>query len=293
MASSHCSLQPTTPVSVAAQALLAKNLKRTRRRLRLAATALPDEVEHVHRLRISTRRSLAALDVFREYLPAGRAERIAKQMTKLRQLAAQARDLDVMIQQRDADLSSERKLLKRLRKNRLQAQKPIVSAYDSLRKRKSYRHECRKLLASLDRFDSAIQPQFSTWATRKLAIYVAVFFSQSPLDVTELKELHRFRVAAKKFRYILEILQPAFPANTYALVMPAFQRLQELLGQVNDHAVAIDRIRFMKDQGLKVDDGVLQREQEGLDSVRREFASWWTPETASELQQKLETLASL
>jgi CHAD domain-containing protein len=290
MSSDKLSLQATTPVTVAARMLLSRNLKRTWRRLRLAVTASQNDIEHVHRLRISTRQSLAALEVFREYLPARRAERVVGQLNEFRQIAAQARDFDVMIQKRGADSSPDRKLLKRLRKSRRQAQEPIVAVHDLLRRQNTYRQECRKLLKSLDRFDSAIQPQFSVWANRKLAISQAVFLSQSPADVTDLRQLHRFRIAAKKFRYTLEILQPAFQGNAYELVMPDFKRLQDLLGSINDHAVAITRIRLMKKKGYTIDDPVLQRENEGLDSSRQEFAKWWTPETAGDLQQKLKSL---
>ena len=119
MANDKFSLHATTPVTVAARVLLSQNLKRTWRRLRLAANASQKDIEHVHRLRISTRRSLAALEVFREFLPARRTEQVARQLNQLRQIAANARDYDVMIQKRKADGSPDRKLLKRLRKSRL------------------------------------------------------------------------------------------------------------------------------------------------------------------------------
>ena len=145
------------------------------------------------------------------------------------------------------------------------------------------------MLKSLDRLDSANQPQFSVWANHKLAISLIVFLSQSPADVKDLKQLHRFRIASKKFRYALEILQPAFQSNAYELVMPEFKRLQDLLGRINDHAVAMDRIRMMKKK-YKIDDEVLRQEMTGLDSSQREFANWWTREAASDLRQKLESL---
>ena len=122
MANDKFALQATTPVTDAAKKLLSRNLKRTWRRLRLAATASQKGIKHVHRLRISTRRSLATLEVFREYLPASCAERVAKHLNEFRQIAAKARDYDVMIQKHALDSSSEHKLLKRLRKSRRKAQ---------------------------------------------------------------------------------------------------------------------------------------------------------------------------
>lgn len=289
MANDKLGLQATTPVTDAAKILLSRNLKRTWRRLSLAATASQNDIKHVHRLRISTRRSLAALEVFREYLPASRFECVAEHLNEFRHIAANARDFDVMIQKRAADSSLDRKLLKRLRKSRRKAQKPIVSVHDSLRPKNTYWQACRRLLKSLDRFGSANQPQFSVWANHKLAIFLIVFLSQSPADVTDLKQLHRFRIAAKKFRYTLEILQPAFQSNAYELVMPEFKRMQNLLGRINDHAVAMDRIQLMKKKH-KIDNEILRLEMEGLDSSRRTFANWWTREAASDLRKKLESL---
>ena len=52
--------------------------------------------EHVHRLRVATRRTLAALDVFRDVLPPRRAAWFRKRLRLLRQAAGDARDLDVL-----------------------------------------------------------------------------------------------------------------------------------------------------------------------------------------------------
>lgn len=283
-------LQPKTPVAIAAGILLSQNLNKVRRRLRLAAEFADEDIEHVHRLRISTRRSIAALEVFREFLPARRLERIARQLNQIRSVSATARDLDVLIERHESN-SSDCQLVKRLKRKRKKAQKPIVESYQRLRCQKQFQQDCRKLLKALDQINTSAQPSFEKWSRQKLSIYVSQFFSQRPADLSDLRELHRFRIVAKKFRYVLEILKKAFPATTFKNVSPQFKRLQDELGHINNRAVALERFIRMAKKGRHVDERVLKRERDCLDASIQRFAEWWTIKTANKVRQQFETIS--
>src|SRR5262249_22855308 len=63
------------------------------------------DIEHVHRLRVATRRAGAALRIFESCLPDKTFRRVRKQLRAMRRAAGEARDWDVFI----ADLLQRRK----------------------------------------------------------------------------------------------------------------------------------------------------------------------------------------
>ena len=91
--------------------------------------------EHVHRLRVATRRTLAAFDVFRDVLPAKRAAWFRKRLRLLRRAAGDARDLDVLtgrLGQNDARPSARARLVAMLSKQRTVSRGPIRELYERL-----------------------------------------------------------------------------------------------------------------------------------------------------------------
>jgi len=277
------------PVSDAARIMLSRVFKEVRQNLVSAAKFADEDIENVHRLRISTRRTVAALEVFREFLPANRLLVIAQQLTQIRDAAGTARDLDVLIQSQSKASKQRRKLVKQLKKDRKKAQTPIAEAYKQAIRQNSFRNDCRSLLKALDRIDTDNQPSFENWASLKLAIYVSRFFSQRPVEMSDLRKLHRFRIEAKKFRYILGVLKPALPPKAIKKLRPNFRRLQDEIGKINDHAVAISRIRKLKQKGVKIDKQMAKQEQAQLNASIERFAKWWTEETANSLQKRFES----
>jgi len=84
-----------TPASHVARRALRKRLDAVWTELQGAAGERPD-AERVHRLRVATRRTLAAVDAFADLLPAKRRDWFAKRLRKLRRAAGETRDLDVL-----------------------------------------------------------------------------------------------------------------------------------------------------------------------------------------------------
>src|SRR5206468_932768 len=63
--------------------------------LHLALTEPDKDPEHVHQLRVGTRRATAALDIFADCLPAKVYKTARKQLRRIRRAAGAARDWDV------------------------------------------------------------------------------------------------------------------------------------------------------------------------------------------------------
>src|SRR3954452_6464358 len=87
-----------TTVSDASRCSLVVRLAVVAHTLPLAAHLSEHDIEHVHRLRVATRRAAAALKLYRDWLPQKSARWFKKRLRQIRRAAGEARDLDVLIQ---------------------------------------------------------------------------------------------------------------------------------------------------------------------------------------------------
>lgn len=286
MAKPRHNLKPEIAVADAARIILRIQLNQVRNNLNLAAKLAAQDTEYVHQLRVSTRRAVAALEAFREYFPIKRFNRTIEQLNEIRRCASRARDLDVMILAQDDSLSA--KQLRRLHRERDQAQHPILEMYHWQKLHRTIRKNEKKILRTLKEIDAVHQPSFATWANLKLGVYAARFFSQHPVDMAELKQLHQFRIEAKKLRYALEVLAPALPRKSIKKIRSTFKRLQDELGHINDLTVAIDRSKKSTQGGETK--ASCKRHSADLDQALLEFAEWWTPERSGKFKKRFDSL---
>ncbi len=286
-------IQPDTSVAVAAKQLLKYQLEQVWLRLKLAAQFAQDDIENIHQLRIATRRSIATLDIFRDYLSPRLRRRTSKELKQIRRVVAHARDLDVLIQQLSAASIKDRSLLKKLKKKRRKVQLPVVATFRKLNHKNRFYRDCRKLIQSLEKRKRSQRNTFAECARTVLGSSTAGFFKRRPDDVTDLTQLHRFRIAAKTFRYRLEVIELAFPPKAFLPIIKDMKRLQELLGTLNDHAVAIARFRRMKSKGHKIKSRVISSELDGLTKSKVKFEDWWTPERAEGIRRRIDVFTSL
>lgn len=287
------SIKRQTPVHIAAAALFGDLLRQVRRWLQRVEKGSPKErVEAIHQLRVSTRRAMAALVLFDEFFPPGHAQWYAKWLQKIRRAAGSARELDVMMHDLEVsgevDVKTRSQLLKKLRKQRQQADQPIVDICQQLKGGKRLEKRWKK---TSSRMLSVPRPYFpfGEWAHGKLQQEITRFFSAHPEDMEDGDQLHEFRIASKHFRYALELLKPAFPKQRYAQVMPVMLRLQDRLGRINDHVTALQRLkRWPKDKprGRKA----IRLEKKRLHQAIAEFGFWWTDKRLARLEKWLEAL---
>src|SRR5262245_48894926 len=90
-------LTPETPLVEAARRALALRLQVVADHLPKAVAAAEEDVEHVHQLRVATRRADAALRLFHLCLPRKVYRRARKRLRKIRRAAGAARDWDVFL----------------------------------------------------------------------------------------------------------------------------------------------------------------------------------------------------
>jgi CHAD domain-containing protein len=263
--------------------------------LPLAADKAAEDIEHVHHLRVWTRRAGAALKLYAELLPKRRAAWMTKQLKRLRRAANEARDLDVLAQRLatgDGAPEAER-WLEKVRRQRAEAQKPIVAIHERLQREHRLERRIRKLLQRVRPRAQAdakpVPPRFGDWARACLRPIVQRFFAAVPAEESDALALHQFRIRGKELRYALELLAGAFPADVYDQLYPLVETLQDKLGAINDLTTAQARLRrHLPAAGDSAAADHLRKrlagEEAHLAEARQDFQDWWTPPTRATLR---------
>jgi CHAD domain-containing protein len=237
----------------------------------------------VHDLRVAVRRFQQALVIFAPCFPAKDTKKTGRRLKKLMALAGEVRNCDVaarLLSRSGKDPALDQKISAQ--------RKQACTRLTMLLKRQADRHWYTKWRARLAEADAAIQPHFShsvieSVAGEFLPRMAKEFFTNGDRAAetkASARKLHHFRIAAKKFRYTLELLEPVYGPGLRARLEP-IRALQSLLGDVNDCRTARDLIAAW--QGSQEFDARLRRRQR---RKAREFAALWNETLAGPKQAR-------
>lgn len=260
--------------------------------LPLAAEHSDENVEFVHLLRVWTRRSMAAITLYKKFLPKKQLRSLRKKLERIRHVAGEARDLDVLTGQIMPPESEESKALAdRIRRQREKAQRPIHRCFRRMHKRKRLEKLLKNLLHSLSDNGESDQ-SFGNWAQAAMRCVADRFNRAFPSDEKDLRAMHHFRIRVKNLRYAMELLAPALPAELKDSVYPRVEELQELLGKINDRAAAMTRLsKWLATCPRRVDRYELRKrlsqENEQLIQAQTCFYGWWTLDVQSQIRDSL------
>lgn len=283
---------PDGSAARAARVTLQRRLRAVRQLLQSAARRSEETPEYVHQLRVSTRRAMAAMQGYAELLPKRKAAKMEKRLRQIRKHAGDAREYDVLLQRllerEDADRMAP--LAERIVALRVAAQGPIVCVERKLRERhfgKKIKRLVHKIRAPHDRREMT----FRDWARVGVSRNVEAFFTAADGDLNDIHALHAMRIEGKLLRYALEYSADAFGPELRSEIYPEIERLQSLLGRVNDHASALVHYETWKPQWTEPDESALLEElitaeTAALREARQEFFRWWTPQRAAELKRR-------
>lgn len=293
---------PDQPVEEVAQRVVEARVEVVWQFLPLAAAGPVEDVELVHQLRVSSRRAMAALEIFDPLLPSRRTVWLTKQLKRVRQAAGTARDLDVLIKRLRDQLAgvgdaSCAALLQSAERLRQQAQQPIREIQEKLQ-RKDFPQRLAAVVKRIRLRGTAgrvQKPTFGQTARRELRTLVDDFFAAAANDLTDYDALHGFRIEGKRLRYAMEVFAGAFEPGFRKTLYPLVESLQEKLGEVNDHCAALAMFAAWPD---KTDDPALAAalaaltkcEQSVLETSRGQFLEWWTAERCQDLAARFATL---
>jgi CHAD domain-containing protein len=211
--------------------------------------------EYVHQLRVATRRSHVAFRVFGQVVPEKLQKRWLRRLRKVRRQAGPARDLDVLLERTGpvADQKRETKelvaLLRDLRRRLQRALQKDLATHPWPR----YPQELAELIERVRWRAQGPEPTWAAAAFQALQQPMLDYLEAGQLLLTahdhhDITRLHAFRIQSKRVRYRFEICSAIFAEGPHRALVRRLTTIQQRLGQINDHAVAIRQMnRWLRD----------------------------------------------
>lgn len=224
---------------------LEERFKNYRERLAVASESRSEDA--IHDLRVASRRILEAFGVLEGALDEKEVRPVRKGLRRWMRRSGSVRDLDVVIQLSEdapADNDAAGHFAEQLRERRRAEAARLFRFLDEGRPWDGKGDAERMTLA----MDAA--PQSSIWDLSLTPAQNAVLALPLLLERYVLlgdrliagqspgKDYHRFRLRTKRLRYTLELFGELYPARKYAAFLAKCKRFQDLLGMLQDSAVA-------------------------------------------------------
>jgi len=207
------------------------------------------DLEHIHRMRVASRRLRVRLALFADCFPPKKAADWRGPVRRLTRALGQARDTDVQIHyiqtvadglEKDQRGPGVARILLRLSQRRQRLQGRVIKSLDRLQAGGALAEiekEARRLRISLRMHPGEAGPSAAARALARDAILprleemmgFEIYVTQPERE----KELHQMRIAAKRFRYAMEVFAAWYPHNLKA-ELKAVRAVQEMLGDVHD-----------------------------------------------------------
>ena len=290
-------IDPDESVCEAARRSLQARLAAVIHYLPLAAYHASQDVEHVHRLRVSTRRAMAALQLYGDWLPGKRARWVRKRLKKIRRTAGKARDLDVLAQKLSREHGEQvAPIVAKIAEERESVQPVITRLAKRMRRRDRLVRKTATLVEGIRSpgglCETSSTTRFREWARERLAEVVAQFCAAQPAADADVAALHQFRIRAKELRYAVELLTPAFAEELRKTHYPVIEELQERLGKLNDRATARNQLLGWATDAAAADERnffceAADQEMAHLLDELNAFRQWWTQERSQQLADGL------
>jgi len=188
----------------------------------------PDE-EAVHDLRVSIRRLWAALRYFREFTGDAYGARMKQTLKPVMKLAGEVRNRDIALAfGQEAKLSSRSALVSRLTQERKKAVEPLRQAIAKPKWRVTIKGD----------------PEAKPTPPVDLFAKFHRRGAKAARDKADWDDLHRFRLQAKRLRYVLEIYEPFYGPGLKRRI-EKIRKIQQVLGEINDAetVLALDAVR--------------------------------------------------
>src|SRR5262245_42590271 len=248
-------LEAATPLADAARHVLTVRLEVVRDRLPLALDQADEDPEHVHQLRVGTRRAGAALEIFACCLPDKVYKVARKQLRKVRRAAGEARDWDVFLlgltQPERPPTLKQRAGFDFLighavaRRDAAQAHLQDVAADYPF----SFDRFIAETVAAVHKPHGAEAGYtLIDLARPMLSRLLGELDAAAAEDLNDYGHLHRVRIIGKRLRYAMEVFADCFSPPFRMELYPAVEQMQEMLGRANDSHVATQRLEGLREK---------------------------------------------
>ena len=258
--------------------------------LPLAAEKSDEDVEHVHQLRISVRRSAEAVRVFSGLMEDADVDPLRDRLRRIRLAADDARNWDVMAERFSRGGGISAQISERIKARRREVQGPIVAVYQETTG-DSWEATIENLVQELESHRQGGKAAVRTAGASVPGPGGQKVLRAAASDLTTAESLHGLRIRTKKLRYTMEIVAVAFDSAFRKRLYPQVTLFQDLLGTLNDHATAKtlfgDWLLMSQDAQQKAFlEGLLLAEEQATEDLRAAFLATWTPQAVSSLKRR-------
>jgi CHAD domain-containing protein len=272
-------LSPSMPAADAAAVTLAARFEVVRHFLPLAVEKPHENPEYIHQLRVGTRRAAAALRIFGEFLPRKHARAARRSLRKLRRAAGAARDWDVFMMglthagalKGPTGRAALDFLAGYAMGERSAAQVELVQA--AAKEGPDFVEESLALPGRVQHGSDPVAARFGDLAATQFGELLRAFNDAATAKSTDPAQMHRLRILGKRLRYALEVFAGCFPLEFKDAVYPRLERLQEILGGVQDAAVGVEQLQSLRDRLKKSGSLLFPRIGKGLEAYLRAVRS--------------------
>jgi len=289
-------------VTEAAQRVLSVRLGHVLERLPAAVEHPDEDIEHVHQLRVGTRRAAAAVRIFAGTLGANLHRRIRRTLKAIRRGAGAARDWDIFLESINTRLRrrtvSQQAGLDFLlgfgQGHRAAAQEYLRHATDG---------QSDKLRRLMDEIGKPSHAAAQAQTLREVAIPMLTalqheFEQGARGDLHAYEALHQVRIKGKQLRYAMEVFESCFDAAFRMRVYPSIAEMQEILGTANDSHVADVMLEQLRMHMERVQPAAWKRYRPAVEQLqlyhrrrlprqRALFEKWWEKWQSSGLSAAL------
>lgn len=198
-----------------------------------AASKHPEDAEAIHDLRVATRRFGQCLRVFEAAFDAHAIQTLRRRMKKWMKRCGEVRNCDITLELlRETGFGARSGVARQVRELRANAERRLEKSLA-----KTQRRDVRtKWTARLMQDGTAgAQPP-------DLAALTEELFQQGAIAAapgTGYEAMHRFRLAAKRYRYTVEL----FGGKAAEPVLDGMKALQDRLGAMNDCVTALELVK--------------------------------------------------
>jgi CHAD domain-containing protein len=291
-------LKPDTPLKEAAYTALTVRLKVVAHYLPLAVNEPNKDPEHVHQLRVGTRRAVAALDIFSLCLPKKEYKWARKQLRNIRRAAGHARDWDVFLitlHGRGRRATAPEFLLGYARGQRDAAQALLEDTGADVA---DFAAIIEEITLALRQPEQQEAQKLRDLASPLLRHLVNNLHEAAEQDLHDYDHLHQVRILGKELRYAMELFAECYAEPFRDVLYPAVEEMQDILGRANDSHVAGERLKTLKDTVREAQHEDWQRAKPEIESLlrfhkarlpreRKCFEEWWQKWKAAGVEEKL------
>lgn len=205
------------------------------------------DAESLHQLRVAVRRTRAALNLFQDALAAEFAEPLIEQLRWLMREVGPARDWDVLITNTLEPVAAQYRNDKRMIALETAARRRAAAARARARRAVASQRYTKLVLTLGAWLARAPGRDVETDCGDRLLAYARRLLLQRrrrlikrghEIATLSDSERHEVRIAAKKLRYAAEFFSVIYPQKRVRIYLQSLEALQDVLGDLNDVAVA-------------------------------------------------------